>query len=65
MRNEIYARHGRQFDNSHIRGHFNRQGWYRPSHHYRESHLNRLERDNAAAIRNYQTRQFGTPATRP
>lgn len=65
MRNEIYARHGRPFDNPTIRAHFMSQGWYSPNSNYRESWLTRLESNNAAAIASYQKRVYGTPATRP
>lgn len=65
MRNEIYARHGRPFDNANVRAHFARQGWYRPRSGFSESWLSSLEQSNAAAIRNYQTRVYGAPATRP
>jgi len=67
MRNEIYARHGRPFQNSYIRSHFLKQSWYRPDANYRESRLSRLERENAEYIRDYQVMNFPVngPATRP
>ena len=64
-RNEIYARHGRPFDNANIRAHFQRTGWYTRNSNFRESWLTQLEMRNAAFIRDYQTRVFGSPATRP
>lgn len=64
-RNEIYARHGRPFDNSHIRGHFTSQGWYSPNSAFRESWMSATERRNATFIRDYQQRVYGRPATRP
>jgi len=65
MRNEIYARHGRPFDNPNIRSYFLNQNWYRPNGAFRESWLSGLESQNAAKIRNYQERVYGTPATGP
>ncbi len=65
IRNEIYARHGRPFNNSHIRRWFNAQSWYQPSSNFSESWLSPLERRNAEFIANYQKRTYGTPATRP
>jgi hypothetical protein len=65
MRNEIYARHGRPFDNANIRAYFNSTGWYAPNANFREAWLSGIEQQNAAFIRNYQARVFGSPATRP
>ncbi len=65
MRNEIYARKGRPFDNANIRAYFNRQPWYRPDRSFTESRLTNLENANAAHIRNYQVRVYGAPASSP
>ncbi len=67
MRNEIYARHGRPFKNSHIRSYFLSQSWYSPNANYQDSWLTSLEQQNAAHIRDYQTAVFivDGPATRP
>lgn len=64
-RNEIYARHGRPFNNDYIRRYFLNTGWYSPNANFRESWLSPLESRNAAFIADYQTRVFGAPATRP
>ena len=64
-RNEIYARHGRPFDNSQIRSYFLNTGWYSPNSGYRESWLTGLESRNATFILNYQKAVFGAAATRP
>lgn len=64
-RNEIYARHGRPFDNATIRAYFSNTGWYRANSAYRDSWLSQTETRNAAFIRDYQTAVFGSPATRP
>lgn len=48
-RNEIYARHGRQFDNDYLQQYFNRCTWYEgeiPPKEFQESVLSQVERDN-------------------
>lgn len=48
-RNEIYARHGRQFANEYLQQYFNRRTWYEgeiPPQEFQESVLNQTERDN-------------------
>lgn len=48
-RNEIYARHGRQFTNEYLQQYFNRCIWYEgkiPPQEFQESVLNQVERDN-------------------
>lgn len=47
-RNEIYARHGRVFDDPWLRQWFSRQSWYRPRPG--PVHLTKIEADNVAAI---------------
>jgi hypothetical protein len=65
MRNEIYARHGRPFNNQHVRNYFRNQAWYRPNANFRESWLSSIESTNAQRIREYQMRVFGKTATHP
>lgn len=64
-RNEIYARHGRPFDNANVRAYFQSTGWYRPNANFRESWLSQTESRNAVFIREYQEGVFGRPATSP
>lgn len=48
-RNEIYARHGRQFDNWYLQQYFNRCTWYKgeiPPQEFQETVLNPIEKDN-------------------
>jgi len=48
-RNEIYARHGRLFNNEYLQQYFNRCAWYEgeiPAEEFRESALSQLEKDN-------------------
>ena len=65
MRNEIYARHGRPFNNAYVRNYFLNTGWYRPDNSFRESRLSKVESQNAATILDYQKRFFGKAAERP
>ncbi len=65
IRNEIYARHGRPFNNSNIRSWFMQQSWYAPNYNFSESWLSSLEKRNAAYIASYQKRVFGASATGP
>jgi len=65
IRNEIYARHGRPFQNQRIRAYFNNQSWYQPNRNFSESWLSAIEKQNAARIAAYQKRRYGKSATQP
>lgn len=57
MRNEIYARYGRMFDDQRLRNYFEQQNWYEPTikpADFSEDQLSPLEKQNAAYIWNYQ-----------
>ncbi|HEY9812632.1 MAG TPA: YARHG domain-containing protein [Candidatus Sericytochromatia bacterium] len=57
MRNSIYARHGRTFNNSGLQSYFNKQPWYQPIYSPNEfpnNLLSNLEKWNAAYILKYQ-----------
>lgn len=57
-RNEIYARHGRKFNDNSLQTYFNGCAWYRVKSSYDYSNdannLNSIERANAAFIRKYE-----------
>lgn len=58
-KNEIYARHGRKFNNSEIQSYFNRQSWYygsiSPSNDsYIENQFNDYERENVKFLSRYE-----------
>jgi hypothetical protein len=65
MRNAIYARYGRVFDNADLRAHFLRQPWYHPRTDFDEKRLSQIERRNAAYLLEYQKNAFGGAADRP
>jgi hypothetical protein len=57
LRNEIYARHGRRFDDHALQSYFDSQPWYRGTfapNRFREDWLTPVERANATLIREYQ-----------
>ncbi len=64
-RNEIYARHGRPFQNPDIRKHFEQMDWYSPDPDFNKAWLSLLERKNVDSILNHQNLSFGRPATHP
>lgn len=52
-KNEIYARHGRQFKNEYLQQYFNRCTWYEgtiPAEQFEESTLSQLEKDNIGLL---------------
>lgn len=56
-RNEIYARHGRKFDDKDLQEYFNSKSWYEGIYDpadFPENALSDLERKNAAFILNYE-----------
>ena len=59
-RNEIYARHGRMFNDQDMQDYFNRQAWYVPrtsTGSFDESCLNEIETYNVKLIRSYELKQ--------
>lgn len=56
LRNEIYARHGKVFQDPWLRGYFQSQSWYKPDPAFREAMLTRVERANVAFIQAYEER---------
>lgn len=59
-RNEIYARHGRMFDDEELQAYFNRQSWYTPTiapEDFQESMLNDYEMANRDLIVEYETKK--------
>ncbi len=58
LRNEIYARHGRRFQDPQLQRYFASFAWYKPTGGFRESQLNETERTNAALISQYEHGKF-------
>ncbi len=56
-RNEIYARHGRMFNDEELQAYFDAQAWYIPIYlpeEFEESMLNEIEKKNAEMIAAYE-----------
>lgn len=53
-RNEIYARHGRQFEHQDLRCYFDKQPWYKVDPDFTESVLTSVENKNIATILEYE-----------
>lgn len=64
-RNEIFARHGRPFQNEHIRAYFMEKSWYSPNPDYKDAWLSFIERTNADFILDYQKLTYDIPADHP
>lgn len=61
-RNEIYARHGRQFSTAEIREYFTAQSWYNGTiapQNFSDSVLSEIERSNAKTILDYEKACWG------
>ena len=54
MRNEIFARHGREFKDPLLREYFASRPWYYPNPGFDPNSLTPLEKQNAATIQAYQ-----------
>ena len=54
IRNEVYARHGYQFNTDWIREYFEQQEWYDTRVPFDESKLNKVELENIKIILNYE-----------
>ncbi|MGE3872827.1 MAG: YARHG domain-containing protein [Parvibaculaceae bacterium] len=59
-RNEIFARHGRIFNDPALKAHFEKFGWYRPATY--EPALNAIEKENVALIRQFEMTQSAPKA---
>ena len=62
-RNEIYARHGRRFDDKSLQKHFDSCSWYNgtidPEDFNESALLNKIERRNASFILKYERKKWG------
>jgi hypothetical protein len=55
LRNEIYARHGREFESPELRAHFEGQPWYAADPAYSDDRLSENDKKNAALIQSFET----------
>lgn len=54
MRNEIFARHGREFKDALLREYFASRPWYYPNPRFSEASLTPIEKRNVTLIQSYQ-----------
>ena len=57
MRNEIFARYGRRFNNEDLQAYFDRKSWYEPrylSDEFPNNSLTRTQKENAAFMLKYE-----------
>ncbi|HYO63869.1 MAG TPA: YARHG domain-containing protein [Pyrinomonadaceae bacterium] len=65
LRNEVYARRGRQFRTDWLGQHFYGQTWYEPTEEFKEVALSEVERRNVETIVAYENRLKEELSTRP
>jgi hypothetical protein len=56
LRNTVYARHGRTFDDADLQRYFETRPWYRPRSDYSEASLSATDRANINFIQAYENR---------
>ena len=57
LRNEIFARYGRQFKTEWLQNYFNEQGWYKPNPNYSDSLLTENDIKNIKIIRSIEQKK--------
>jgi YARHG domain-containing protein len=55
MRAEIFARHGRSFEDPYLKAYFSSRPWYKADAQYSSESLSSVERENAKSISDFQT----------
>lgn len=65
LRNEVYARRGRQFRTEWISQYFYSQPWYEPTEEFKEVELSEIERRNVDLIVSYENRLHEELSARP
>jgi hypothetical protein len=54
LRNEIFARKGRQFDSLDLRELFSKQPWYKPRSDYSDNMLTKIDKENVDKILGFE-----------
>ena len=65
LRNEVYARRGRQFRTEWLAQFFYSQPWYEPTEEFKEPELSEIERKNIETIVAYENRLHEELSTKP
>jgi len=56
MRNEVYAHHGRVFQDAELQNYFSKKTWYRQNPAYSDELLTEVDRENARVIQEFENR---------
>jgi len=65
VRNEIYARHGRQFQAEWLQQYFYNQPWYTPDENFKDEELSGFDKQNVETIVAYENRLHEELSTKP
>ena len=65
LRNEIYARHGRQFQAVWLQQYFYSQPWYTPDENFKDEQLSGFDKQNVETIVAYENRLHEELSTKP
>ncbi|HEY6118982.1 MAG TPA: YARHG domain-containing protein [Pyrinomonadaceae bacterium] len=65
LRNEIYARHGRQFQAEWLQQYFYNQPWYTPDENFKDEELSGFDKQNVETIVAYENRLHEELSTKP
>jgi len=65
LRNEIYARHGRQFQAQWLQQYFYGQPWYTPDENFKDDELSGFDKQNVETIVAYENRLHEELSTKP
>ncbi|HEY0172699.1 MAG TPA: protein kinase [Pyrinomonadaceae bacterium] len=65
LRNTVYARHGRRFDDNDLRVYFQSRPWYRPRADYNEDRLTTNDRANADLLKAFDENNGAAPRADP
>lgn len=57
IKNTIFAKHGREFNDKKIQDFFNKKDWYRVNRIYSDSLLSSVDRENLAIVLEYQSKK--------
>lgn len=58
LRSEIYAKHGKTFNDPWLQGYFASQSWYKPNRRYSDKLLSSIERHNVRQIQRHEKQAF-------
>jgi hypothetical protein len=54
MRNEVYAHHGRVFQDAELQNYFSKKSWYRQNPAYSDGLLTDVDKENARVIQEFE-----------